>query len=624
MGVYLKSVHLKNFRGYIDSKVDFDNHLNVIIGRNDAGKSTILEALEIFLNSNQVKMELTDRNVHCSPEDKIEITCCFALDDDAKTVVDSTVPVRLDEEFLLNEDGLLEIHKTWDCSKTTIGSRDVKTYIVANYPQIDNHLIICEKIAQLKAQLKECVTPEEYESVDKTKASEVRQAIYNARINQETEFCRTEIETSQEGAKNIWNSLQDSLPLFFLFKADRLNSDKDSEVQTPMKAVTKTVVSEMKTQIDEIIAGVTEQVERIGQQTIDKLADLDPDIAKSLSPKVSVKPFESVFNFDLISDDGIPLNKRGSGVRRLILLSYFRAEAEKNVESDHNGSILYAIEEPETAQHPDFQKMIIETLQDLSNDGSHQIIITTHTPEIAKMVELDQLIFINKDQEGRPYSETENELKYKKIVDTLGILPFAAEQCVICVEGDNDVNFLNAINQIPEFKSIIDLEESRIRIIPMHGSTLINWVQSNYFEKSNIKEFHIYDNDREDYRKTAREMNQARDNRRVCHLTHRREMENYIPPKLIEEKFEIDLGEYADRWDSMDIPRLLCDKVMLNITDYKKRITTIKIILNKKLSAQITADMLREIGAYEELEALFKDIRAFIAGTYTYETNMER
>ena len=73
MGVYLKSVHLKNFRGYIDSKVDFDNHLNVIIGRNDAGKSTILEALEIFLNSNQVKMELTDRNVHCSPEDKIEI-----------------------------------------------------------------------------------------------------------------------------------------------------------------------------------------------------------------------------------------------------------------------------------------------------------------------------------------------------------------------------------------------------------------------------------------------------------------------------------------------------------------------------------------------------------------------
>ena len=381
MHIYLKSLRLKNFRGYVDSKIVFDDHMNVIIGRNDAGKSTILEALEIFLNNNQVKMELTDRNVHCAPEDKIEMNCCFALDDDAKTVVDSSVPVRLDQEFLLNAEGLLEIHKTWDCSKATIGSKDVKTYIVANYPQIDDHLIICEKITQLKTLLKECVSPDEYEEVDKTKASEIRQAIYKAMINPDTKFYSTEIETSQEGTKNIWKSLQNSLPLFFLFKADRLNSDKDSEVQTPMKAVTKTVISDMKAKIDAIVASVTEQVEKIGQQTITMLADLDPEIAKSLSPKLTVKPVESVFNFDLISDDGIPLNKRGSGVRRLILLSYFRAEAEKNVKSGHNSSIIYAIEEPETAQHPDFQKMIIETLQDLSNDEYHQIIITTHTPE---------------------------------------------------------------------------------------------------------------------------------------------------------------------------------------------------------------------------------------------------
>ena len=47
----LKRLKLKNFRGYTDIVVDFDSNMNVIIGKNDVGKSTILEALEIFFNS---------------------------------------------------------------------------------------------------------------------------------------------------------------------------------------------------------------------------------------------------------------------------------------------------------------------------------------------------------------------------------------------------------------------------------------------------------------------------------------------------------------------------------------------------------------------------------------------
>lgn len=47
----LKKLKLKNFRGYTNIVVDFDSNMNVIIGKNDVGKSTILEALEIFFNS---------------------------------------------------------------------------------------------------------------------------------------------------------------------------------------------------------------------------------------------------------------------------------------------------------------------------------------------------------------------------------------------------------------------------------------------------------------------------------------------------------------------------------------------------------------------------------------------
>lgn len=45
----LKTVKLRNFRGYKESiNIEMDN-LIAFIGKNDAGKSTILEALEIFL-----------------------------------------------------------------------------------------------------------------------------------------------------------------------------------------------------------------------------------------------------------------------------------------------------------------------------------------------------------------------------------------------------------------------------------------------------------------------------------------------------------------------------------------------------------------------------------------------
>lgn len=401
-----------------------------------------------------------------------------------------------------------------------------------------------------------------------------------------------------------------------MFKSDRLNSDKDSEVQSPMKAVTKAVIADMQENISSIIKSVTEQVEQVGRETIEKLSDLNPEIAQSLTPNVVVKPLDSLFSVDLLSDDGIPLNKRGSGVRRLILLSYFRAEAEKKLDGAHNNSIIYAIEEPETAQHPDYQKMIMETLQELSSDNAHQIIITTHTPEIAKMVELQQLIFLYKDKEGIPKVEAQDQVKYESIVATLGILPFAAEQCVLCVEGENDVHFISALNKIPEFNHIIDFESQKIKIIPLQGSNLVRWVNSNYFAESNIKEIHFYDNDRDDYRKLVQEIQDAHDHRRYAWWTQRHEMENYIPPKLIESYFTIDLSGYYDTWKNADIPQILTGKVMLGIKDPKDREKTIKAILNGKISKQITSDMLKEIDAYEELEVFFKKVKAIVDGTY--------
>ena len=72
MNIELYSLRIKNFRGFLDEIICFNKNLNVIIGRNDVGKSTILEAMELFFNE-KLKMTSEDHNVTQPMEEPIEI-----------------------------------------------------------------------------------------------------------------------------------------------------------------------------------------------------------------------------------------------------------------------------------------------------------------------------------------------------------------------------------------------------------------------------------------------------------------------------------------------------------------------------------------------------------------------
>lgn len=68
------SVKIKNFRGYGEEvKIKFDD-LTVFVGKNDVGKSTILEALDMFFNDGKggVKIEKNDVNVEESKKGNLE------------------------------------------------------------------------------------------------------------------------------------------------------------------------------------------------------------------------------------------------------------------------------------------------------------------------------------------------------------------------------------------------------------------------------------------------------------------------------------------------------------------------------------------------------------------------
>ncbi len=84
---------LKNFRGYCgETVINFEN-LTAFVGKNDIGKSSIMEALDVFFNDGKgiIKIDKNDINVHAKAnnDDEICISICFC-ELPEKIVIDAT------------------------------------------------------------------------------------------------------------------------------------------------------------------------------------------------------------------------------------------------------------------------------------------------------------------------------------------------------------------------------------------------------------------------------------------------------------------------------------------------------------------------------------------------------
>jgi len=115
----LYSLYLKNFRAYEDTKIVFDKDLNIIIGQNDIGKSTILEALDIFFGQEVIKIDISDYNINAN-DNNIIIGVEFIVDENFELVIDSSNKTFLQKEYLLNRQGHLEIIKKYEVSNSKI------------------------------------------------------------------------------------------------------------------------------------------------------------------------------------------------------------------------------------------------------------------------------------------------------------------------------------------------------------------------------------------------------------------------------------------------------------------------------------------------------------------------
>lgn len=605
----LKSLTIENFRAYqTETKIEFDQ-LTTIIGKNDIGKSTILEALEIFFNNQTVKIDSTDINIK-STNKIVEITCEFT-DYPSELSIDTSSPTSLENEYLLSKNNTLIIKKKFDCGKKTPTS---EIFILANHPTNKD---VCNLLELKEKELQAIIKKKSLDSKLKGNPT-MRKAIWDSTSDLELSQIEIPVSKPKEDAKRIWEQIDSYLPYFALFQSDRSSSDTDSEVQDPMKAAIATAMSEVQKEINDIQQKVKEKAEEIANNTHKALQEIDSNLASKLDPKFNPPTpakWNGLFSIKLDTDDGIPLNKRGSGVRRMILVSFFKAEAERRLKSSSKQNIIYAIEEPETAQHPNNQKILLESFISLANESDCQIILTTHSPGLASELPVESLRFIHKDDKDKLKIDLGIGV-FSRIAETLGVTPDSRVKVLCCVEGPTDVTALGCLSRAMKVKypELPDLtSDERIAFVLMGGSTLKHWVNHNYLQKLGKPEIHIYDNDVRSYKDSIDEVN-ARDDKSIGQLTQKLEIESYLHKDAIKKGFDIEI-EIPDQYDANGkaTPKIFAEA-------YSKKIglpNTIKDTKAKKFLAErgfpnMTAEMIEQRDRNNEIKGWLEKINELL------------
>jgi len=544
----LISLTLRNFRCYCDETTFNIENFTTLIGRNDIGKSSVLEALEIFFNNEIVKIDNGDCSV--SAEQKVtEITCEFT-DPPEVIVLDAQAETNLKNEHLLTRNDSLKIKKKYFCN---VAKPKEEVLVCAYHPTENNfHDLLELTNASLKKRLADLGISSE--GVQLNNNSSIRHAIWNSRPD--LQLAEREIAVDKEDCKKIWEKLKEYLPMFALFQSDRPSKDSDNEVQDPMKLAIATALAEpeIRKKLDEITDSVRTKATELASRTHESLRRIDPNLASELVPEFKTDPkWSGLFSLTLNTEDGIPVNKRGSGVRRLILVSFFRAEAERRMKEKSKNSIIYAIEEPETSQHPINQKILLEALLDLSSEPNCQVIITTHSPGLSLFLPIESFQFIKKDTDNKLTVCSLTQETWQEISTTLGITPDNRVKVLVCVEGPNDVTALKCLSHALSITdhSIPDLSiDPRVAFVVLGGGTLQHCVNEHYLRGINRPEIHIYDSDVKEYEESVRAVN-ARTDGSWAVQTLKYEMENYLHSDAIFEALSVRIEVN----DTDDIPK---------------------------------------------------------------------
>lgn len=203
---------------------------------------------------------------------------------------------------------------------------------------------------------------------------------------------------------------------------------------------------------DAYVASLNQVLTPIGRYLEEHLPSLVHPL-RGVRFEVNIPPVEdAIRDARILIDDAIstPLNQKGTGVRGALLLLLLKFVADHNTEN----AVVFCIEEPESFLHPEAHAFLGRELKRIVEKPGASTLVTTHSPFIFRSEEVEEsssVFLVRRSAEGR--STVCKEQSARARTDLLGSSTLATllgridavpqdSKLVLVVEGWTDKRYL--------------------------------------------------------------------------------------------------------------------------------------------------------------------------------------
>jgi len=459
--MYLKFITIRNYRGIERlEKLEISN-LNTFVGKNDAGKSIILKALECFFNTKKFDIKDVFKWKQDEESTSIEISFSPVVEVD-NLALDFNNLITIKKDFLIIN-GKVKLSEYYLCYD----------FIEEQYQDLWN-----KKEQDLNKIISDL--GEEPKKSGRGKKNVIR-------IEQIKEILKDKDRknTYHELAdfiKNIEKTYAIKLPEYSFFDAEQDLDIQATNFQSQFKPLISNYFENSKDKTSEIEKGLEvelahefEEIRKYMTKNVSGLKKLNPTTDFDWSK--SLKKFDLNLEFEGHNFD-VPISHKGTGFKRLLMVAYFEYLSSKKNIQNH----IFAIEDPETYLHPSAQEDLLSSIIKISDNA--QFFLTTHSPIFAGATGGDNSILVTKDSNGISHYEKGNQDIIDQIIIELGIKPdynlLKETRYLIFVEGKDDIYFLDAYAKTVLGKH---LESDNILCVIGGGDSLKNYADLDLFKK---------------------------------------------------------------------------------------------------------------------------------------------
>ncbi|ELC8340098.1 AAA family ATPase [Clostridium perfringens] len=510
----ITKIQLRNFRLLKDLKLDLEEIISIVIGKNNCGKTSLLSALNKFIGDKSSSNSFAYDDFNIEFKSKL-----YSYIKDNKIVWEKQDGISLLIFIEYNEKDELS-----NISNLMLDLNPDNRIVVLKFEyslDIDNFNKMKEKFEEYKSK-HIVLSSDELECFEnfaksqhkkffkvRRKAVQYDNSIQDVNLDEFIDLDKKKVDISKIinfkyiGARRSITNIENDGTLSDLsskyYEKTEINDSQSKAIEDFENALIETD-SKLSAIYDDLFEDVVEKVKKFGGMKKDETVI---KVISSLQRRELLKG-----NTTVVYDDNnhyLPESYNGLGYLNLIsmifeietLLSDFRKDNMKDVKpADVN---LLFIEEPEAHTHPQMQYIFIKNIKDILEEGSNgsnnnksfelQTIITTHSSHIVSECEFDNIKYFRKDSSN--YVEAKNlkqlEIEYSKEQDigkahfkflkqylTLNRSEIFFADKAIFIEGDTERLL------VPAMMKKIDDEDKDMDVLPLLSQNISVIEVGNY------------------------------------------------------------------------------------------------------------------------------------------------